>query len=205
MARRPVPPPKPRTPNFTIGQKRRRIERLEKCVRELRAFDPHKARKRAPAVLALEVAIDKALSSAFGYGTTAYLRYNEAATLDPSPLLTDVTRRSSVQAPVGGPMRHDAKAEETRRHFSENKERSITLLRNAINTLEEEIADALPVESAPLEAMPKPVAAVARESEAGPRAPVPRPQPGRRSTALEAARQRIRRWWRRVRARVRLR
>src|SRR5580704_4826 len=87
MARRSVPPAKPKTPILTVGQKRRRIERLRKCVTSLEAFDPQKAHNRAPAVLELEAAIDKALSTAFGYGTPAYLRYNEAATLDPSPLL----------------------------------------------------------------------------------------------------------------------
>jgi hypothetical protein len=74
-----------------IFQKRRRIERLRTCVTKLEAFDLQKANNRAPTVLELEAAIDKALSSAFGYGTAAYLRYNEAATLDPSPLLTNVT------------------------------------------------------------------------------------------------------------------
>ena len=83
MARRSVPAPKPKSPILTVGQKRRRIERLQKCVTSLEAFDPQKARKRAPAVLELEAAIDKTLSSAFGYGTSAYLRFNQAATLDP--------------------------------------------------------------------------------------------------------------------------
>src|SRR5271154_3463689 len=145
MARRSVPPPKPKSPNLTVGQKRRRIERSQKCITSLEAFDPQKARKRAPAVLALEAAIDKALSSAFGYGTSAYLRYNQAATLAPSPLLTNATLRSPVLRPVGGPGRHDAKVQEARQHFSENKERSIALLRTAISTLEDEIADAEPV------------------------------------------------------------
>src|SRR6516164_4680212 len=99
-------------------------------------------------VLALEAAIDKALSSAFGYGTPTYLRYNQAAILDPSPLLTNATVRSAVVPPVGGSARNAAKAQETRQHFSENKERSIALLRKAISTLEEEIADAEPVEVA---------------------------------------------------------
>ncbi len=108
MARRSVPPPRPKTPILTVGQKRRRIERLQKCITNLEAFDPQKARKRAPAVLALEAAIDKALSSAFGYGTPAYLRYTEAATLDPSPLLTSVAVRAPAKA-VGGPARHEAK------------------------------------------------------------------------------------------------
>ena len=116
MARRSVPPPKPKTPTLTVGQKRRRIERLQKCVTSLEAFDPQKARNRAPAVLELEAAIDKALSSAFGYGTPAYLRYNAAAVLDPSPLLTNVTARAPVSPSSGGPMRRDAKVQETRQH-----------------------------------------------------------------------------------------
>ena len=65
------PPPKPKSPILTVGQKRRRIERLQKCVTDLEAFDPLKVRKRAPAVIELEAVIDKALSSAFGYGTPA--------------------------------------------------------------------------------------------------------------------------------------
>src|SRR5271170_2790899 len=90
MARRSAPPPKPKSPILTVGQKRRRIERLRKCITSLEAFDPQNAGKRAPAVLELEAAIDRALSSAFGYGTSAYLRYNQAATLEPSPLITNL-------------------------------------------------------------------------------------------------------------------
>jgi hypothetical protein len=142
MARRSVPPPKPKTPILTIGQKRRRIERLQKCVSTLEAFDPQKARNRAPAVLELEAAIDKALSSAFGYGTPPYLRYNEAATLDPSPLLTNVAARAPASPTSGGPIRRDAKVQETRQQFSVNKARAIALLQNAIRTLEKEIDDA---------------------------------------------------------------
>ena len=138
MARRSAPPPKPTSPILTVGQKRRRIERLQKCITSLEAFNPQKAQKRSPAVLALEAAIDKALSSAFGYGTPAYLRYNQAATLDPDPVIINATLRS--------PVLHDAKAHEARRpHFPEGKERSIALLRKAISALEEEIADAGPV------------------------------------------------------------
>src|SRR6516165_7296351 len=145
MARRSTPLPKPKSPILTVGQKRHRVERLQKCITNLEAFDPQKARKRAPMVLELEAAIDKALSSAFGYGTLAYLRYNQAAILDPSPLLTDARVRSSIAPPVGGSARNTAKVQETRQHFSENKERSIALLRKAISTLEEEIAEAEPV------------------------------------------------------------
>jgi hypothetical protein len=59
--------------------------RLHKCITSLEAFDLQKARKRAPAVLELEAAIDKALSSAFGYGTSTYLRYWGAARIIETP------------------------------------------------------------------------------------------------------------------------
>src|SRR5271163_1240040 len=191
MARRSVPPPKPKSPILTVGQKRRRIERLQKCIANLEALDPQKARKRAPAVLALEAAIDKALSSAFGYGTPAYLRYNQAATLDPSPLITNATLRSPLLHPVGGPSvggpgRHDAKAHGAQQHFSENKERSITLIRKAISALEDEIADAEPV----VKATPEPKAAQKTE-EVRTRHPTRREPVG-----LEAALHRVKLWWR---------
>jgi hypothetical protein len=144
MARRSVPPPKPRSPILTAGQKQRRIERLQKCITSLEAFDSQKVRKRFgnPEVVTLEAAIDKALSSAFGYGTPAYMRYNGAAKLDPGALVTNAALRSAALRPVGGPARHDAQAREARQHFSEGRERSIVLLREAIRTLEDEIAAA---------------------------------------------------------------
>jgi hypothetical protein len=113
-----------------------------KCATSLGAFDPQKARSRAPIVLELEAAIDKALSSAFGYGTPAYLRYNAAAVLDPSPILTNVAAGAPVSSTAAAPLRRDAKVQETRQQFSANKVRAIALLQNAIRTLEEEIDDA---------------------------------------------------------------
>src|SRR5580658_7116273 len=101
MARRSVrrrKPPKPKAPILTAEQKRRRIERLKKCIRDLQAFDPQQVQKRfgVPEVFALEAAIDKALASAFGQGTPAYMRYNRAATLDHGPLITKAPVRSAV-------------------------------------------------------------------------------------------------------------
>jgi hypothetical protein len=198
MARRSVPPPKPRSPILTVGQKRRRIERLQKCVTSLEAFDPQKARKRAPAVLELEAAIDKALSLAFGYGTSAYLRYNQAATLDPDPLVTNATRSPVLRPVGGGPGRHDAKAHEVRQNFSENKERSIALLRKAIGTLEDEIADAEPLVVAAKRSIATPIIEAAQESKAAPKAGEVRMLQSRRwgSIAFEAAWHRVARWWR---------
>jgi hypothetical protein len=198
MARGFVPPPTPRTPILTVGQKRRRIERLQKCIANLEAFDPQKARKRAPAVLALEAAIDKALSSAFGYGTPAYLRHNEAATLDPSPLLADVAVRAPARS-VGAPARHEAKVQETRRQFSENKERAITLLQQAIHGLEEEIAKAGPKMEAEKAKRTQNVAADAKCEPKSPakidvRSAAPRRWAG---ITFESVRRRVGRWLRR--------
>jgi hypothetical protein len=87
MARRPAPPPKPKSPILTVGQKRRRIERLQKCVINLEAFDPHKARKRAPAVLELEAAIEIAdaepLVAAKRSAATPIIKAAQASTAAP--------------------------------------------------------------------------------------------------------------------------
>jgi hypothetical protein len=192
MARRSTPPAKPKTPILTVGQKRRRIERLRTCITKLEAFDPQKAHNRAPAVLELEAAIDKALSSAFGYGTPAYLRYNEAATLDPSPLFANVTVRAPVSSP-SGPTRRDAKVQEARQQFSVNKARAIALLQNAIRTLEEEIADAEPVVVARRKSEAGPViASGAPSSQFSPKAGTPSHSSG----FVGSLRGHVGRWWR---------
>jgi hypothetical protein len=189
MARRSVrrsKPPKPKAPILTAEQKRRRIERLKKCIRDLQAFDPQKVQKRfgVPEVFALEAAIDKALTSAFGHGTSAYMRYNRAATLDHGPLITNVPVRSTVLPPASGePRSQDPReAQEARAYFSEGKERSIDLLRKAICTLEDEIAELNPVVAAP------PQRSIATQ----PADEVRTPQTSR----LSAAWRRVARWWR---------
>ena len=189
MARRSIRSPKPTPPVLTVEQKRRRIRRLRKCVQRVEAFDPQIVQKRfgIPEVLALEAAIDKALSSAFGYGTSAYIRYNLAATLNHGPLITNAALRSTVRPDFGGPASDDAQeAQEARKYYSKGKERSISLLRQAICTLEDEISDA------------QPVVEVAQESKTiqkggEVRALQPRLWGG---INLEAAWRRVGRWWR---------
>jgi predicted nucleotide-binding protein len=141
MARRTAPPSKPERPTLTVEQKRRCIERLRQRIQDLEAFDPTKVQKRyrVPEVMALEAAIDEALSAAFGHGTVEYRRYNDAATLDHGP------HTARMASPFGrGPeIDYDARdAHEARRYFAEGKEQSLVLLKQAIRTLEDEIADA---------------------------------------------------------------
>jgi hypothetical protein len=170
MARRSVPPPKHKSPILTVGQKRRRIERLQKCITSLEAFDPQKARKRAPAVLELEAAIDKATARPHICGT---IRRRHST---PTPLLHMPRAALSCVRSVG--QRRDAKAHEVSRNFSENKERSIALLRKAIGTLEDEIADASLV-VATKQSTATPIIEAAQESK-----PTP------------TAWRRVARWWR---------
>ena len=77
--------------------------------------------------------------------------------MTPGPLVTNATLRSPVLRPVGGPQRGDAKAHEVSQNFSENKDRSLALLRKAISALEEEIADAGPLVAAATQSMATPV------------------------------------------------
>ena len=84
------------------------------------------------------------------------------------------------------------------RNFSENKERSISLLRKAISALEEEIADAGTVVEPAKQAKDTPIIEVTQESMATPKAgEIRMPQPRRwGGIAFEAAWRRMARWWR---------
>jgi hypothetical protein len=84
------------------------------------------------------------------------------------------------------------------RKFSENKERSIALLRKAISALEEEIADAGPVVEAAKQSTATPVIEAAQESKTTPKADEIRMLQPRRwgGIAFEAAWRRVARWWR---------
>jgi hypothetical protein len=138
-------------------------------------------------LFALEAAIDKALLSAFGHGTSAYMRYNRAAALDHGPLITNVPVRSTVLPPASGePGSQDdpREAQEARAYFSEGRERSIDLLQKAICTLEDEIEELNPV-----------VAAPQKSNATQPADDVQMPQTSRRSF-VNAAWRRVARWWR---------
>jgi predicted nucleotide-binding protein len=137
MASRRAPASKPEIPILTVEQRRRRIERLQNCIRQLEAFDPQKVQKRSgvPEVLALEAAIKDVLSAAFGPGTPTYNRYSAAFTLDNG-------RHFARSDFVAGSVNYEAQdARQARQYLTEGKEKSIVLLKQAICTIEEEIAD----------------------------------------------------------------
>jgi predicted nucleotide-binding protein len=123
---------------------------LQKCIEDLEAFDPQRVQKRfgVPEVLALEAAIDGALSAAFGHGTPAYNLYKRAAKLDHGGGIASSTLRLAG-ARRGVSVNVDAqRAHEAQRIFSDGKEQSIGLLQQAIRALEHEIADAVLTPSA---------------------------------------------------------
>jgi predicted nucleotide-binding protein len=136
MARRTTPPPQP--PTLTPAQLRRCIERLQKCIQELQAFDPQQVQKRynITEVVALETSITDALAVAFGHGTPRFNVYKGAADLDqgPPPVV-------SISPAFGrGPPSEDRQVRDARKYLTEGKERSIQLLRRAISALEDDIA-----------------------------------------------------------------
>jgi predicted nucleotide-binding protein len=138
-SRRPTQSP-PQPPVLTPDQIRRRIERLQRCVEELRAFDPQRVQKRynIPEVIALEASIKDTLGAAFGHGTPRFDLYKDAADLDKGPHVM----RSD---PMFGGMsegQYDAQdAAEARQYLTEGKERSVQLLQGAIRSLEDEVVD----------------------------------------------------------------
>jgi predicted nucleotide-binding protein len=88
--------------------------------------------------MALEAAIDEAVSAAFGHWTPAYNRYKDAALLDRGP------HSACIGSTLGrgGSVNYEAReAQEARRYLAKGKEQSIALLRSAIRALEDEIAD----------------------------------------------------------------
>jgi hypothetical protein len=187
MTHRSAPPPKPKAPVLTLEQKRYRIERFRKCMRQLEAFDPEKVERRfgIPEVVTLEAGIDRALSATFGYGTPAYLRFNLAARLDSGPLITSPALHSTALRSVGGEDSHDGQeAQEARRYFSEGKARSIGMLQQAICTLKDEIAGQV-------------VIGAAQRSEPAPMADASCTSPprSRHGVDLKTAWRRVGRWW----------
>jgi predicted nucleotide-binding protein len=133
-------PQKPEPPTHTAEQKRRGLDRLRNCLRDLEAFDPQTVQKRygIPEVMALEASIKDALAAAFGDSTPAYNRFKRAASLDNGP---HVARMGAVWG-RGPEVDYDARdAQEARRYLTEGKLQSLALLQAAIAGLEQDIAD----------------------------------------------------------------
>ena len=132
MARRPPDPPKDVQP--TPQQIRAAISRFERRVKEVEAFEPEKVTdRRDPQIDALEAAIGEALTEAFGEETPMRQRYSVAASLDTAGTNMNGTPHHEV---IDG--------------LKYGKTRALTLMNQAIRSLEERLADYVPVEQVEL-------------------------------------------------------
>lgn len=123
-------PPTIQAASLSPEQMRRGIERLQRRIEELEAFDTQAPRKRFAAdVSGLQKAIEETLQRVFGPNTFEFNRYQRAADLDSGPLY------------YGG---GDAAPWEVAQYLTEGKENSLSLLKQAVRGLEEDLADAPP-------------------------------------------------------------
>ncbi|MCF3947340.1 TIR domain-containing protein [Acidiphilium iwatense] len=137
MARRPASSPSPQSANLTVEQMRRGVDRINKRIADVEAFDPRTVRERFDTrANVIGTGIEETLASVFGHNTVEYNSYLSAQNLDAGPMVFG-----------GGP----DSPHEVQQYYTEGKHRSLLLLRQAVRGLEEEIADTneIPVASPP--------------------------------------------------------
>lgn len=121
-----LPPPK-LTERATRGpdQLRQGIERLQRQIAELEAFDSSSVRARGAAeTRAVQAAIAETLAKTFGDGTPDYKLYASAARLDNGPLY--ISGRPPVELVV--------------EWIQDGKAKSLALLKQAVESLQEDLA-----------------------------------------------------------------
>jgi hypothetical protein len=129
LARRGTAPPPPQQPvNLTPEQMRQGIERIQKRLDEVSAFEPTSVTEQynIPHVEALAASVDEALVRTFGVASPDYKRYSDAAQFDNGP------HNYAYAVPI----------QEVHKTLARCKARSLALLKQAIVTLEERIAEA---------------------------------------------------------------
>lgn len=113
--------------------------RIERLINAVSAFDPSTLPKRwSSEQTVLETKIDGELQSVFGPDTVEYFRYQPATRLDQGPV---------VRAVVAGYGSHRAERDvvaDARRYVAEGKVQSVQLLQQAVDWLEQEMADVEP-------------------------------------------------------------
>ncbi len=126
MARRPPPPPEASKKVLTPDELRNGIARLETRMKEVAAFDPQRMTAAHPPELkALSTSIQATLARIFGENTPDYRRFSPAADVD---WFTPISlRATSLSEFVAGVTR--------------NRDRSLALLRQAVQTLTEDLAE----------------------------------------------------------------
>src|SRR5258706_3152033 len=112
----------PEKANLSVGEMPRGLNRIQKRIDELKAFDPETVQDRwGTEARVLQAAIEGTLADTFGQETPDYERYHTL--LDNGPLI--MGRPSPIH--------------EVRRYLQEGKQRSTALLEQAIRDLQEKI------------------------------------------------------------------
>lgn len=161
MARRPTPIIEPQRAVLSVEQMRRGINRLQKRVEEVRAFEPRSVQQRfAPEVKVLGTSIEETLGSVFGPGTIEYNRYRRASQLDAGTMAVGISSGGRPE-PLS----------RVHQDLEKGKQSSLALLEQAIRFLGEEISEheqAAPVAqaSASPRTMPKKIFVVHGHDEA---------------------------------------
>jgi predicted nucleotide-binding protein len=108
------------------------VDRLKRRIADLEAFDTNSiARAYDPRITALEKSIDETLQRVFGARTIELSRYRDAAKLHQDWGVASLYSSKGQEAP----------ASELQQEFSRLKDKSHALLSQAVNGLEEDIAE----------------------------------------------------------------
>jgi Predicted nucleotide-binding protein containing TIR-like domain len=152
LARRPSNTTGPERPFHTVEEKRQDITRLLRRIDELESFDPTQVCKRFsdPNVTSLETSIASTLASVFGERTVEYHRYASAASLDHG----GINMTPDWIEARGGSCRNEVA--EAQQYITEGKDSALALLRQAVQSLEEEVEFAPPIAVAPNKGVPTP-------------------------------------------------
>lgn len=125
MAKRPAPPPVLRPANLSIEAMKNAIPRLERRIADLEKFDPSTLQSRStPETATLQTSIEETLQRVFGAETIEYNRYRPAAVLNAGPISMTFGRGPDMAF---------------RQYLAESRDRSIALLRQAIDGMKEEM------------------------------------------------------------------
>ena len=127
MARKSTPAPPPKTLVKTPQQIQQGIARLQRRIADVEAFQPESIKERwAPETKAIEASIADTLEAVFGHNTQRHSRFSGAADLDKGGLVLG-----------GGP----DPLFKVHQWLQEGKADSLALLRQAVSSLEEDLAE----------------------------------------------------------------
>lgn len=123
-----------------IEQSRQNVQRLQKRIDELQAFDPQSVTDAEdPELLALETAIRQTLSDVFGHGSDDWCLYQMAFDLDPGAQARGWERLGSLNGDGAYRLGAASYKKDVLESVTSGKKRALGLLRQAVSGLNERI------------------------------------------------------------------